>query len=89
MTRYVLAIDQSTSATKAMLFSEEGQLAGRSSLEHKQHYPGPGKIEHDPQEIYQNTVSAISAPTLKARASRSERAARARPASRLQGSRSS
>ena len=61
MNRYVLAVDQSTSATKAILFSDQGQLVGRSRREHGQHYPGPGRIEHDPQEIYGNTVTVITA----------------------------
>jgi glycerol kinase len=60
MKRYVVAVDQSTSATKAVLFSEAGQLVQRASLEHKQHYPGPGMIEHDPEEIYRNTLSVVS-----------------------------
>ncbi len=60
MPSHVLAIDQSTSATKAVLFDESGRLVGRASQEHKQHYPGPGMIEHDPEELHANTLKVIA-----------------------------
>src|SRR6185312_2527071 len=50
-----LAIDQSTSATKAFLFDETERIVDREALEHRQHYPQPGWVEHDPEEIWQNT----------------------------------
>lgn len=55
----ILAIDQSTSATKAILFAEDGQLLHRITLSHQQYYPRPGWVEHDPEEIFQNTLAAI------------------------------
>ncbi len=55
----IIAIDQSTSATKALLFDLQGGLIDQASLEHRQIYPQPGWVEHDPQEIYTNTISAI------------------------------
>ncbi|MDR0892825.1 MAG: glycerol kinase GlpK [Mediterranea sp.] len=55
----VIAIDQSTSATKAMLFTEQLQLLRRVNVEHRQYYPQPGWVEHDAEEIYRNTVAAI------------------------------
>ena len=61
MARHVLAVDQSTSATKAVLFRDDGRLVGRASEEHRQHYPGPGMIEHDPEELYANTLAVIAA----------------------------
>ncbi len=51
---YILAIDQSTSATKLMLFNEEEQLCGRVSLDHQQFYPQLGWVEHDAHEIMRN-----------------------------------
>ena len=57
--KYTLAIDQSTSATKAMLFDENAVLFTRVSVEHKQYYPQPGWVEHDPEEILSNTYKAI------------------------------
>jgi glycerol kinase len=56
---YVLAIDQSTSATKAMLFNHKAELVDRVSMPHKQYYPQPGFVEHDPEEIFTNTISGI------------------------------
>lgn len=58
--RYILSIDQSTSATKAIIFDEKGKLIHRVNVEHKQYYPKPGWVEHDPQEIYENTLIAIN-----------------------------
>jgi glycerol kinase len=57
--KYTLAIDQSTSATKAMLFDENAALVSRVSLPHKQFYPRPGWVEHDPMEILENTYQAV------------------------------
>lgn len=75
---YILALDQSTSATKALLFSltdphdagdsnrapgqsrsEPVQLVDTVSREHRQYYPQPGWVEHDAEEIYRNTLTAL------------------------------
>ena len=56
---YLLAIDQSTSATKIMLFNHGAELVERVSLSHRQYYPKPGFVEHDPVEIFNNTVEGI------------------------------
>lgn len=55
----IIAIDQSTSATKAMLFSEKCELLHRVNIEHHQYYPQSGWVEHDATEIYQNVLKAI------------------------------
>jgi glycerol kinase len=52
----VLAIDQSTSATKALLFDPQGRVIDKVAREHRQHYPQPGWVEHDAEEIWQNTL---------------------------------
>ena len=54
-----LAIDQSTSATKAMLFSLDGQMVDQKIISHSQIYPRPGWVEHDAEEIYTNIQSVI------------------------------
>jgi glycerol kinase len=56
--RFVLAIDQSTSATKALLFDQHGAVVDHASREHRQHYPQPGWVEHDAEEIWINTLAA-------------------------------
>ena len=55
----VISIDQSTQSTKAFLFDEDGRILGRASLSHRQIYPQPGFVEHDPEEIYKNIVIVI------------------------------
>lgn len=54
-----LAIDQSTSATKALLFDENSRLLDKASREHAQHCPQPGWVEHDADEIWDNTLATI------------------------------
>lgn len=59
MSRYVLGIDQSTQGTKALLFDESGELICRSDLPHRQYIDERGWVEHDPEEIYANTVAVV------------------------------
>jgi glycerol kinase len=56
--KYTLAIDQSTSATKAILFNQNEVIIARTAVEHRQFYPEPGWVEHDPIEILNNTYKA-------------------------------
>ena len=57
--KYLLAIDQSTSASKAMLFNNKAELVHRVSIAHQQFYPQPGFVEHDALEIFNNVVEAM------------------------------
>ncbi|MCX7796454.1 MAG: glycerol kinase GlpK [bacterium] len=57
--KYILTIDQSTSATKAIIFNNKGRLIYRYNISHKQYYPKPGWVEHNPKEIFNNTIKAI------------------------------
>src|SRR3954466_13103384 len=50
--RYVLALDQGTTSSRAIVFDEEGRAVASAQREFEQHYPQPGWVEHDPQEIY-------------------------------------
>lgn len=59
MGRYVLGIDQSTQGTKALLFDEKGGLVCRTDLPHRQIVNEKGWVEHDPEEIYGNTVQVV------------------------------
>ena len=56
-----LAIDQSTSATKAILFNGSGELLDQVAWPHAQIYPRPGWVEHDASVIYENTIQAAGA----------------------------
>ena len=58
--KFILAVDQSTSATKVMLFDYKANLADRITLPHKQHYPAPDFAEHDPEEIFENTRKGLT-----------------------------
>lgn len=58
--KYVIAVDQSTSATKALLIDERGAAVRRESLPHRQYYPAPGYVEHDAEEIYENALRVIA-----------------------------
>jgi glycerol kinase len=55
----ILAIDQSTSATKAVLFDARGNILDKASRSHRQIYPKPGWVEHDPEEIWRNVLAVI------------------------------
>jgi len=59
MSKYILAIDQSTSGTKALLFDEDGALFHRADLPHRQIVNNKGWVEHDLNEIYVNTISVV------------------------------
>lgn len=59
--KFILAIDQSTSGTKALLVDHDGAVLARSSMEHRQYYPRPGWVEHDPLEIYDNVKKTAQA----------------------------
>jgi glycerol kinase len=59
MENRIIAIDQSTSATKVILFDEKCNMLHRVNKEHKQYYPQAGWVEHDAEEIYNNTVELI------------------------------
>ncbi|MEI8200892.1 MAG: glycerol kinase [Eubacteriales bacterium] len=57
--KYVLAIDQSTSGTKALLFADTGELVGRVDRPHRQIINDLGWVEHDPEEILLNTLNDV------------------------------
>lgn len=59
MSQRIIAIDQSTSSTKALLFDDQCRLLARTNVDHQQYYPQTGWVEHDAEEIYRNMVEAI------------------------------
>ncbi|HUW36190.1 MAG TPA: glycerol kinase GlpK [Rhodocyclaceae bacterium] len=56
--RFILALDQGTSSSRAMLFDAEGNIRGRAQREFGQHFPQPGWVEHDPEEIWASQIAA-------------------------------
>jgi len=60
-TRYILAIDQGTSGTKAVVFDEQGRIAAQATEPLRSYFPRPGFVEQDPREIYDNVLAAVKA----------------------------
>lgn len=56
MSEYILAIDQGTTSSRAMVFSRDGSVIAKAQQEFAQHYPANGWVEHDPEEIWQVTA---------------------------------
>ena len=56
--RFVLAIDQGTTSTRAIVFDEEGRPCDSAQVPLTQIYPAPGEVEHDPEEIWQSVLKA-------------------------------
>lgn len=64
MANYILAIDQGTSSSRAILFNREGELVHVAQEEFPQYFPNDGWVEHEPEEIWRsvkNTVEAVLA----------------------------
>ena len=60
MPAYIGAIDQGTTSTRFIVFDRSGQVVASSQKEHEQIYPQPGWVEHNPEEIWQNTREVIA-----------------------------
>ncbi len=59
MSKYVVAIDQGTTSTRAIVFDHAGSVVSVGQKEHRQHLPKAGWVEHDPAEIWRNTREVI------------------------------
>ncbi len=60
MADFIGAIDQGTTSTRFLVFDRSGQIVASSQKEHRQIYPQPGWVEHDPEEIWLRTREVIS-----------------------------
>ena len=60
MNGYVLAVDQGTTSSRAILFDKHGQIVGKAQYPITQHYPHPGWVEHDPMEILSTELLAMA-----------------------------
>lgn len=58
MTRYILAIDQGTTSSRAILFDKDYRICALAQQEFAQHYPQPGWVEHDAEDIWQTTIAS-------------------------------
>lgn len=59
MAEYLLAIDQGTTGSTALVMDTAGTTVGRANVEFNQYYPQPGWVEHEPDDIWNSIVSAI------------------------------
>jgi glycerol kinase len=75
MTDYVIAIDQGTTSTRAIVFGVDGSPVSRGQLEHDQILPRPGWVEHDPRQIWENTRAVVGEALAKADITRHDIAA--------------
>lgn len=66
MAEYIVAIDQGTTSTRAIVFDHSGSIVSTGQLEHDQIFPKPGWVEHDPKQIWDNTREVIGQALSKA-----------------------
>ena len=59
MNGYVLAVDQGTTSSRAILFDKLGNIVSMAQYPITQHYPSPGWVEHDPMEILSTELLAM------------------------------
>lgn len=58
--KYILALDQGTTSSRAILFSRDGNIESIAQKEFKQYFPKPGWVEHDPLEIWSSQAGVIT-----------------------------
>src|SRR5882724_2761686 len=65
--RYVLALDQGTTSSRAIVFDEHGRLRSVAQKEFRQFFPQPGWVEHDPEEIWRTQLACAKGALKKAK----------------------
>ena len=60
MSKYILALDQGTSSSRAIVFDHEGSIRSTAQMEFPQYFPQPGWVEHDPMEIWSSEAAVIA-----------------------------
>ncbi|MGM0410846.1 MAG: glycerol kinase GlpK [Bacillota bacterium] len=72
MEKYILAIDQGTTSSRAIIFNKEGKEVSKAQSEFQQYYPKPGWVEHDPDQIWGTTSGVIADALASANITRKE-----------------
>ncbi|HBA00590.1 MAG TPA: glycerol kinase, partial [Halomonas sp.] len=67
MSSFILAIDQGTTSSRAILFDRQGQIAAVAPQEFPQHFPQDGWIEHDPEDIWDSVIATCREVLIKAK----------------------
>ena len=57
--KYIIALDQGTTSSRAVIFDEQGRIVGSHGIEFRQIYPKPGWVEHDPNDILTSQTDAL------------------------------
>jgi glycerol kinase len=57
--RYVASIDQGTASSRCFVFDDRARVVSVAQHEHRQHFPRPGWVEHDPEEIWRNVMLVV------------------------------
>ncbi len=70
--RYVASIDQGTASSRCLVFDHRARIVSVAQKEHRHHFPRPGWVEHDPQEIWSNVLTVVSQALEKANLSPTE-----------------
>ena len=60
MNQYILALDQGTSSSRAIVFDHRGAICSTAQMEFTQYFPKPGWVEHDPMEIWSSEAAVIA-----------------------------
>ncbi|MFR6258513.1 MAG: FGGY family carbohydrate kinase, partial [Anaerovoracaceae bacterium] len=58
--KYYIGLDQGTTGTTTLLLDEGWNIVSRGYKEHKQYYPKPGWVEHDPLELWQRVIESMT-----------------------------
>jgi glycerol kinase len=66
MNRYILALDQGTTSSRAIVFDHQGNIVSIAQKEFAQHFPQPGWVEHDPMEIWTSQVTVATEAIVRA-----------------------
>ena len=64
--KYILALDQGTSSSRAIVFNASGDVVSLAQKEFTQYFPGQGLVEHDPEEIWSSQCAVMEEAVLKA-----------------------
>ncbi|MBT8225204.1 MAG: glycerol kinase GlpK [Dactylosporangium sp.] len=75
MTRHIAAIDQGTTSSRCIIFDHAGSIVALDQREHRQRFPRPGWVEHDPMEIWHNVQAVVRGALNRAGLSRADLAA--------------
>jgi glycerol kinase len=72
MTDYILAIDQGTTSTRAIIFDDKLKIVSVAQQDFDQYFPNPGWVEHDPEDLFRTTISTCRAVLEKSHLSASD-----------------